>query len=75
MPSRRLSSARNEWNQMLSASNDPFVDAPRNGAVAFGATCDEMRPPRPLARMHWMSKITSLFRSCTVPPMKSNSDL
>src|SRR5689334_12330447 len=75
VPSRRLSSGRKVWNQMLSASNDPFVDAPRNGAVLVGAMCDEMRPPNPGARMHSMSKMTSLLRSFTVPPKKSNSVL
>src|SRR5690348_11175727 len=75
VPSRRLSSARKVWNQMLSASNEPLVDAPRNGAVALAAMCDEMRPPNPGARTFSMAKITSLFRSFTVPPMKSNNDL
>src|SRR5689334_23773576 len=75
VPSRRLSSVRKVWNQMLSASNDPFVDAPRNGAVFVGAMCDEMRPPSPGARMHSTSKITSVLRSFTVPPKKSNSVL
>src|ERR1044072_7254022 len=75
VPSRRLSSVRKVWNQMVSASNDPFVDAPRNGPVAVGAMCDDMRPPNPGARRFSMAKMTSLLRSFTVPPMKSKSDL
>src|SRR5215831_8294882 len=68
VPPRRLSSGRNVWNQMLSASNDPLVVAPRYGAVAFAATCELMRPPSPGARRHSTSKMTSEFRSLTVPP-------
>src|SRR5262245_50609192 len=54
VPVRRVSFAAYELKKLSSAATLPFVLAPRYGNVAFGAIWDDIRPPRPCARVFWM---------------------